>query len=348
MRERNVDYIIVGQGIAGSWLAFELIRRGHQIIIYNEETENSSTLKAGGLYNPITGKKFVKTWKADKLFPKLEDQYEQLEKELGARFIYKKRIYRPFPSIDVKNDWSGKMADDSFEQYVLKEYSGYSGIHNLQDHLGGIVLNYSGYVNLKDFIHQFRQYFRSKECYVSEKFNYEDINTKEDSVSYQGIKAKKILFCEGPFTGNPFWKDLPFHLVGGETMDVKIDLESDYIINQGVFMIPKEGFFTIGSTYYHQNLSYHPREEGILQLQQKLKKVYTGSCEIVYKRAGIRPATFDRRPFIGWHKENKTLGIFNGFGTKGVSLIPYFTLQFVDFIERKEALDKEVDVERVY
>ena len=124
-------------------------------------------------------------------------------------------------------------------------------------------------------------------------------------------------------------------------------LKTDLIINQGVFIIPKNDFFTVGSTYDHNLLSYEPQESGIQNLTSRLKKIYQGSFQIVEKRAGIRPATHDRKPYIGFHKNFGTIGIFNGFGTKGVSLSPYFAKHFVSVLENKIALDKEIDVQRV-
>jgi len=51
---------------------------------------------------------------------------------------------------------------------------------------------------------------------------------------------------------------------------------------------------------------------------------------------------------MGFHNENRNLGIFNGFGTKGVMLAPYFAKHFCSFIENKTPLWQEVDVKRFY
>jgi hypothetical protein len=40
------------------------------------------------------------------------------------------------------------------------------------------------------------------------------------------------------------------------------------------------------------------------------------------------------------------LGVFNGLGSKGVSLAPYFAEQFVDFLVNKKELDPEVNINR--
>ncbi len=62
--------------------------------------------------------------------------------------------------------------------------------------------------------------------------------------------------------------------------------------------------------------------------------------------AAIRPATLERRPFIGFHPRHPQIAIFNGMGTKGCSLAPYFAKQLVDHLTNKNELSPEVNVDR--
>ena len=112
-------------------------------------------------------------------------------------------------------------------------------------------------------------------------------------------------------------------------------------------MLPKNGVFRVGSTYDHQDLSHVPTEKGINSLKERLKVLYNGAYEVVRSSAGVRPATYDRKPFIGFHQSHPTIGIFNGFGTKGVSLVPYFASQLVSCLLHNGPLDDEVNILRV-
>lgn len=347
MQQTKVDYIIIGLGVAGTWLSNELLERGKKIIAINHETHKTASLKAAGLFNPITGRKMVKTWMADELFQNLEQNYSNLEKKLSANFLHSIPIYRSFRNIEDKNDWDGKQGDLLFNPYIKELKTSSIGLPQINDPLGGIVLNHSGFIDLPILINAFRNFLVDKELYHNEVFDYSQLEFEEDEVIYKDWRVKKIIFCEGSTIENPFWKSLPFKLVRGEIMDISSNIDLQFIFNQGIFMIPKGNHITVGSTYDHNNLSFEPNEEGIKNLKERLAKVFNGNYQVLDKRAGVRPATFDRKPFIGLHHKIKTLAIFNGFGTKGVSLTPYFAKHFVDVLENKCEIDKEVDVQRV-
>ena len=343
----KVDYIIVGLGIAGIWLSYELLKRDHKILVFNYETEHSSSKKAAGLYNPITGRKMRKTWRSDDFFPMLETNYQELENLLNARFLYPIPIYRPFRSIADQNDWQVRQGDSRYVPYLNHFRSHSLGIKHINDPYGGIILNKSGYVDLNSLMMTYKNYLSEKGYLVEELLNTDVLKVEKDMVTYKRYQADKIIFCEGVEVSD-FWKSLPFRPVRGEIIDIECDLESPYIINQGIFMIPKNSYFTVGSTYDHAVLTHKPQEEGIKSLMEKVRTLFDGDFQIVAKRAGVRPATHDRKPFIGFHKDFQTLGIFNGFGTKGVSLSPYFAKHFVDVMVQGGKVEEEVDVQRVF
>ncbi len=66
------NYIIVGQGLAGSLLAHSLRKAGKSVLIVDSFKPNSSSRVAAGLINPVTGRRMVKTWQADTL---LQNEY---------------------------------------------------------------------------------------------------------------------------------------------------------------------------------------------------------------------------------------------------------------------------------
>jgi glycine/D-amino acid oxidase-like deaminating enzyme len=317
-------------------------------MIFDECIENTSSNKAAGLYNPITGRNMVKSWLADDLFPDLPSYYSRLENELDARFHKEIPIYRPFHNAAELNDWMGKVNEKIYRPFVSGVESSTIELKGLMDSYVGLSIKNSGFVNLPQMLQAFRIYFSSIGAFQKEVVLPQEMKL-EDGICYNNIKANKMIFCEGPkAVENSWWGDLPFRLIRGEMMDIKCALPTDKVYNRGVFALPRDGFFRIGSTYDHENMSYVPEKKGIEELERRFKKLYSEPYEIISISAGVRPTTNDRRPYIGWHPENKGIGIFNGFGTKGVSLVPYFSKLFVDSIEGKAKVHTEADVRRVF
>ena len=60
----------------------------------------------------------------------------------------------------------------------------------------------------------------------------------------------------------------------------------------------------------------------------------------------IRPTVADKRPLLGLHPTLPQLAIFNGLGTKGASLGPYFAEQMTNFLLDKQDLEHEANISR--
>ena len=66
---RDIDFIIVGQGIAGSCLAVEFLSRGKSVAVFDENWKDAACLVAAGVINPITGLRLVKSWRSSLAHP---------------------------------------------------------------------------------------------------------------------------------------------------------------------------------------------------------------------------------------------------------------------------------------
>ncbi|HEY8971175.1 MAG TPA: FAD-dependent oxidoreductase, partial [Puia sp.] len=70
------------------------------------------------------------------------------------------------------------------------------------------------------------------------------------------------------------------------------------------------------------------------------------SFRILDHIASVRPATLERRPFVGFHPLHPPVGILNGMGTKGCSLAPYFAHQLVQHMTHGKPIRPDADVRR--
>ncbi|MAJ50452.1 MAG: amino acid oxidase [Flammeovirgaceae bacterium] len=330
---QKLDILIIGQGLAGSLLALELEKRGKNIMVLDNNPIVSSSKVAAGLYNPITGRKMVKTWFADELFPDLSNYYQDLEKKMNARFHFGKTIYRPFNNIEEQNDWSLRTVELGYTPYTKLTVNYSIGIDQLVDPLGGFFLNNSGMVDVSMLISECKKYFKTKDLYTEGRVHFEALEVEETQIKLGSFEADQIIFCEGPMAvNNPLWSNLKFKIVKGEILDISCRLKIDHVISKGIFMLPYKNHIRVGSTYDIQYQDEDPTEKGRRELLNRLSKLYIGNLKVLKHKAGLRPATFDRKPFVGFHHKYKNVAIFNGFGSKGVSLIPYFAMSLADHI----------------
>lgn len=346
----KVDYLIVGQGIGGSVLTEHLIHAGKQVKVIDDPAFSNSSKVAGGLYNPITGRKMVKTWNCDPLFDYLTPFYKALEQKLGASFFHDIPIYRPFYSTEEYNEWMGKSADSYYEKYIREIYGESRFGQHLHDEYGGILLNESGYLDTNKMVFEYRSFLKRNELLVQDAFDYAQVHVTDEGVSYKGIEARKIVFSEGRLqSNNPYFNWLPQKPVKGELIWIKTNENIEVIYNRGVFLIPlNEGICKVGATYDHEKMDELVTEKGQNELVRRLGKLIHFDYQVIDQKAGVRPATIDRKPFIGRHPKHKNVIVFNGLGTKGVSLAPYYANQIVEHLESDAELDAEVNIERFF
>jgi len=339
----KVDYLIIGQGIAGSLLAHFLLKKGKAIKIVDKLNLNSSSRVAAGIFNPITGRRFVKTWLADEIFPFAEKTYRELESEFEQQFYFPKKIVRTLSGETELKEFDKKSKRPGFENYLIPIVQ--NEITKQVEILKG------GNLDLLKMLNLMREKFKKSQLLLEEEFNYSELELTNDICKWKGIQAEMVIFCEGfRALNNPWFGDLPFTHAKGELLTIKSgDLKQQHILSRGIFILPiGNDQYKVGSTYDWDDFSEQPTEKAKNELVRKLEKLIGKNYEIIGHQAGIRPTVKDRRPLIGLHQDFPQLGIFNGLGTKGVSLGPFIANHFVEFLEEDLALSPEVNIRRFF
>jgi len=196
-----------------------------------------------------------------------------------------------------------------------------------------------------------REYFQEKQAYFQEDFHFNDLEIFDNGIKWKHITAEKIIFCEGHLgVNNPWFDWLPLEETKGEILIVEIPgFESEYILKRSCSIIPLGGnLFKVGATFDWDDTTEIPTEKGRTELIQKLEKFLKAPYKIVDQEAGLRPTVRDRRPLIGLHPQNSNIGIFNGMGTKGIMLAPWFAQHFTEHVLEGKPLKKEVDIQRFW
>ena len=76
----KLDYIVVGLGLAGLAFIEELIAANKSFLVFEDRSQTSS-LVAGGVYNPVILKRYSPVWNAKEQLAVALPFYERLEKK---------------------------------------------------------------------------------------------------------------------------------------------------------------------------------------------------------------------------------------------------------------------------
>jgi glycine/D-amino acid oxidase-like deaminating enzyme len=347
MSKQVVDYIIVGQGLAGSCLALQLIQQKKKFIVIDQPASNSATQVAAGLFNPVTGKIMGKTWLANSLFPYLHQFYQRAEEITGSRFYYTMPVYRPFHTIEEQNEWMGKSADPEFEFFIDRILMQPIDTDQVKNPYGGLLLKHCGYLNTQVFCQSVRNYLAKLNARQEENLDETKLTFKDNRVYYKNAEASSIVYCTGEkIRQSQFFSWLPIKPLKGETLHIACSTKLNVIYNRGVYLVPE--IWKVGATYSKQDQSEGITTEGRKELTEKLDQLISFPYTIINQEWGFRPTTPDRRPLLGPHPEIEQLIVFNGLGTKGVSLAPYFSSILTLWMEKRLPINNEVALSRYY
>ncbi len=345
----SYDFLIVGQGLAGSITALMLEDAGYNVMLIEEGKEKTSSRVAAGIFHPVTGRRIVFSWKARELYDYATSFYERTESKLGEKFFHRKLILEVMGTAREYNDWQGRLAQPEFSRLHKDEAINPEYDNCLQSHAGKLLLGDSGWMDITRFLSVTEKHFSEQGKLTKAKFIPGKLERIENGYRYELGKFQKIIFCEGIDSfENLFWNYLPFNPARGEILNVSIPgLPEDHIIMSGIFILPLgNSVFRIGSTYSWNYPESKPTEQGLMELEKKLREAIRLPYKVLDHQAGIRPTVLDRRPLVGKHPEKEDMYILNGLGTKGVMLGPYFAHELIENIQCGKAINSEADIAR--
>lgn len=344
----QVDYLIVGQGICGTMLSWFLHKEGKTFFIIDDNNEKASSKVAAGVINPVTGRRYTYTWMIDEIMPFAAQCYEEMENYFDTKFVFQKSIIDFFPSPQMRNAFIDRLTEDDTYLHSYPDQNHFNQYFNYDFGCGEINPAYT--VHLQLVISMWKKRSNELNAIKEEKFDINDLKIENDFISYQNVTAKKIIFCDGTNgVSNPWFQMLPYAPNKGEALIIECnELTSEHIFKKSLALVPlpQENIYWVGSNYQWEFENDQPSQQfyqhAISVLNGWLKKPY----KVLAHKAAVRPATLERRPFIGFHPQFQNIGILNGMGTKGTSLAPFFAHQLTQYLVYNFPIAPEADVRR--
>lgn len=352
MSNKIKDFLVVGQGIAGTLFSWKLYEEGKSFHIIDSINKPSSTDAAAGLMNPITGKFLALSWEYDTLYPIAISTYNSLMETIGMVPIAPTPIVRGLKDQRMINDWAYRSTQERYAPFM----GPLPNLNAIQDRIKVYpdygATQHSFQVPISIIKKKWRQKMIMENFFIAKEFDHASLsqNVSNTTYTYGDESYRHIVFCEGSHVmDNPYFNHLPFDPAKGDVLLIKIpDWPTEYIYKDQLFIAPwhDTGVFWVGSNYEWQTSDWNPTKSKREWLLKQFENMYFGPYEIVDQIAGIRPAVKDRKPFLGEHSQYPGLYLFNGLGTKGTSLGPFCADILYNSIVHGSAIPNEIHIQR--
>lgn len=328
--------LILGQGIAGSSLAWWLHWAGHEVHLIDRQEEVSASKTAAGLITPFAGKRLVKAIDHDALFAEATAFYERVETTVRRKLLDRRPSLRLFQSDQERDLFLGEQA---------QQYASEIELHFGEDNkMQGFWMLQAARLRVKDFLNATRDYFAASGHYHVRNIDLnKDITVQPDGVQVHGVNVKGtgLIFCQGyQREDNPWFPGIPDAPARGEILQVRIPGRTETAVVQQRYWLapiqpvhtepdsPQEqpttpgGEYVIGATYDRKNLLGPVDDTGRQELQTALRQMTSEDFTVLGHYSAVRAATKTRRPVVAVHEKYPQLAILNGMGSKASLLAP--------------------------
>ena len=352
-----IDVLIVGGGIAGSVLAMQLHKAGHEIILMDNPQKSSASRVAAGLINPIAGKRFEIAWKYDELLDDAFEMYSSMQTVLQTNtYVRNVSLQRLFADEKEKNTFERKYADGIYERYVEDCFDSHDERINKF-----IVNDYGGFYTKQSAVFEYSMFLDDVHSFLSERILYEECSNASISkipggwklqLKDSAVETHTIVFCDGWHgMNNPFVQssNVQFDVTKGEMCIIHApEIPQTDVISKGFALIPVgKNTFRCAATFQWNEYHAVPTKFGYERLNDRIQSMICCDWTMLEHSAGIRPTVFDHKPIIGEHPKYPSMFIFSGLGTKGALYAPYFSKKIQKLLEKtKVDIEPEVHIQR--
>lgn len=356
MNGNHYDVAIIGGGIIGGSIAFQLAKRNVRVVVLEKDriASQASSAAAGMLgaqsefssENPLISMAL----KSRKMFPVLGEELKQItgidigliqkgmlkvavtdeeQETLQQHYEFWRKMGQPV-------QWLSSHEVAAFEPNVSPALQGAMYIPN------------DGQVSAP---HLSLSFAKASIAYGAEWREFtEVVDVKKEENSYQlrtnhgTIGANAVVVAAGAWSALFLEKtglSLPMYPVKGECLFVKTEkplIQATVFAKNGCYIVPKKGNrLLIGATSTPHTFDKKVTVQGIASLLERAKQLIPNIGDAEWERAwaGIRPQTGDGVPYIGEHPHYKNMWIATGHYRNGILLSPITGVLMADLIEGK-------------
>lgn len=327
--------LIVGQGLAGTVLAWTFEQAGIDFEIADAGHLGAASRVGAGIINPITGQRIVKSRGVDALLPRALAVYRAMEAQWNVSLVRPMRVRRLF-----KNERERHVFAEKKTSGELAPYAG-------EADADGFWIESAARIDTATLITEARRRW------------LQTGRLREERVEPVAALARHdlVILCTGAEDcGGLAWGDVVCERAAGEILTLAVDgLDPGILLNRGHWVLPTEpGHAKVGATYARggadspeARAALLPGEAALRELERSAGELLAGRpFAVVAQEIGVRVASADRFPLVGRNPHEPRLGLFNALGSKGALLAPWLAHQWVNHLTEGVPFSAEADAAR--
>ncbi|WML39572.1 glycine oxidase ThiO [Neobacillus sp. OS1-2] len=342
--KNSFDVIIIGGGIIGSSIAYQLSKMGRTVVILEKDrlacqaTNAAAGMLAVQAEMEQDGPLFQMALKSQAMFPTLSSElveYTGIDIEFVHKGMLKIAETEEIASIVQQQVTYQKKWDPAITWLDKKE------LLEMEPSIspsvsGAMFLPNDGHVqpaNLSKAYAQAAAYFGAEIREYTEvvSIHYENGQVKGVNTSHGVIHGEKVVVATGAWTAKLMREsglEINMYPVKGECFSVKPEkplINTTIFSDKRCYLVPKRnGEIYIGATMIEHTFDQTVTPVGIASLIERATQLVPGLNEASWERvwSGIRPQTGDGMPYIGEHPGWKGLYVAAGHFRNGILLAP--------------------------
>lgn len=318
----QVQYVIVGQGIAGTLFSYQCWKQGISFVVIDSVKEaRKASAVAGAVLNPINVNKWSLVSDYDYYISHALSCYKGLEAILNISLI------ETIPLLVFCQAAAKKLLFEKqrmeCQQYIHLADAGERGVVNryFKDvtDIGKVSPVYK--IHASALLSSWAGFLKDRELFIDKYFDIRACKIENNGVRYDTIQAEKIIFCEGADAmHNPLFQKLPFNQNRGDALVVSIPgLSAQYMYQEGsIRLVPLEkDLFWCGGNHQWQFDNMLPDKVWRSQTENTLRQWLTIPFNVEDHLVGQRPTVSGQSFVVGIHPLWPAAALLNGLGTKG-------------------------------
>ena len=335
--KRHVNNLIIGQGLAGTTLAWRLLATGQSMVLVDRQETATASRVSAGLITPWTGRRMTQSDDYEEKWIEAKKFYRMIEKRLVEPLFTEQSMVRLFVSRSDEAIGQQRMMESPCG--ALHRWSGRLQSHGLV--IQGGRMSPAGRLDVQRYLQASSDFFSDRGLWYQLDLNLSDELIVQDNqvrIPELELSADRVIFCQGA-ARNPWFEEIPNNPSRGDVIRVQLDnYQMKEVVHHSIWLAPEpDGTLTAGATYDWSLIKNTSTAAGRREILNAMSRFIEGPIHVRHQAGAVRPTMKDYRPVIGQHDTFKRLWIFNGLGSRGVLLAPGLAQQLVELFtdERK-------------